>query len=158
MVQQRRALLVFFGLKSICPALRRYNFGAGFSEILCPVHEHWNICSTACPETCETKPIVCWQKCISGCECDTGLIRLNGKCVQKSECPCPDVNAERRACGPICDCDQYLQNSAICQNICFNLTPEAPMLCVCKDGYVRQSGTYQCITIAACTASMSVVG
>lgn len=55
----------------------------------CPEGEHFTLCGSACPATCEKpNPRICITLCIKGCFCDPGLIRnAEGKCVPPAECP-----------------------------------------------------------------------
>lgn len=56
----------------------------------CPVNSHYEICTTACPETCSNlaPPQGCEDFCKEGCVCDEGYILSGNLCVPFSQCGC----------------------------------------------------------------------
>ncbi|XP_051755695.1 zonadhesin, like isoform X34 [Ctenopharyngodon idella] len=63
-----------------------------FCPLVCPPNSHYSICVSSCPETClgVNGPPGCSEKCVEGCECDTGFILSDNKCVPVKDCGCVD--------------------------------------------------------------------
>uniref|UniRef100_A0A3Q1GW32 Fc gamma binding protein n=1 Tax=Acanthochromis polyacanthus TaxID=80966 RepID=A0A3Q1GW32_9TELE len=61
-----------------------------FCAMKCLAHSHYEICSTACPASCQSlaPPKGCKNHCEEGCSCDEGYILSGDKCVPFSECGC----------------------------------------------------------------------
>ncbi|KAM9309078.1 IgGFc-binding protein [Pholidichthys leucotaenia] len=61
-----------------------------FCAMKCPVHSHYEICSSACPVTCKSlaPPQNCKSHCVEGCSCDEGYILSGDRCVAFSNCGC----------------------------------------------------------------------
>ncbi|KAJ8289757.1 hypothetical protein GJAV_G00004990 [Gymnothorax javanicus] len=61
-----------------------------FCGMECPVNSHYELCGTSCPETCSQSlsPATCSMPYQEGCQCDSGLVLSDGKCVPRSECGC----------------------------------------------------------------------
>ncbi|XP_078143106.1 IgGFc-binding protein isoform X1 [Centroberyx gerrardi] len=61
-----------------------------FCAVKCAVHSHYEVCSTACPATCQTlsAPRSCKAHCEEGCSCDEGYILSGDNCVPFSQCGC----------------------------------------------------------------------
>ncbi|GCB80795.1 hypothetical protein scyTo_0023242, partial [Scyliorhinus torazame] len=59
-------------------------------EIACPMHSHYNSCSSACPASCAdtTAHLRCSQPCTESCQCDDGYILSGSRCVALSQCGC----------------------------------------------------------------------
>ncbi|XP_071325188.1 IgGFc-binding protein [Trachinotus anak] len=84
-----------------CSNLREYTFacqGAGAevkpwrSEkcmLSCPENSHYNICASACPESCGIlSDIHCPWPCYEGCQCDSGYMQSGNGCVKAEQCGC----------------------------------------------------------------------
>ena len=55
-------------------------------------NERFNTCGTACPETCDHKPLACTKQCVRGCFCaSSDFVRrdnsTNSPCIPRSKCP-----------------------------------------------------------------------
>lgn len=115
-------------------------------------------CGTACQETCDYRPTVCFMPCISGCFCREGFVKESGlptsRCVMKSQCGqilppqqsrCPDPNARWSNCG------------TACPQTCQQLTPQMCTRqcipgCFCNDGFVKESSApnARCVLVSRC--------
>ncbi|XP_052417115.1 zonadhesin, like isoform X9 [Carassius gibelio] len=63
-----------------------------FCPLECPPNSHYSICVSSCPETCLgiNGPSGCSEKCVEGCDCDSGFILSDNKCVPLKDCGCVD--------------------------------------------------------------------
>ncbi|XP_055677620.1 zonadhesin-like isoform X2 [Lutzomyia longipalpis] len=98
----------------------------------CKANEVYLECGGACQDDCDQlKP--CTEQCVSGCFCEDGYARINGKCVPKYKCPveCPE-HEHYVPCGNNCldSCDKDLLD---CSSDCY---PG----CYCDDGFARIDG------------------
>ena len=107
----------------------------------CRGNESFNICGTACPDTCAVRSQSCTRQCVPDCFCKPGFIRATNRsgslCISLSQCNnshCDDPNSEYAECGSACPrtCDGELNPTrkprpcpAICRPGCF-----------CKKGFV----------------------
>ncbi|CRL03442.1 CLUMA_CG016437, isoform A [Clunio marinus] len=114
----------------------------------CGENESYNLCGTACPDTCETlgEPTFCTKQCVAGCFCDKGFVRgPKGNCIPENECTdlCPRENEIFSPCGAGCEkqCSDPFNDFIICPAIC---RPG----CVCKDGFRRKGR--RCIPTEKC--------
>lgn len=64
----------------------------------CPPNNHYNPCSSACPQPSCQNPAgssgSCQQPCVEGCVCNPGLVLSGDKCVPVSECGCTDEDGK----------------------------------------------------------------
>ncbi|XP_048883722.1 IgGFc-binding protein-like [Brienomyrus brachyistius] len=83
-----------------------------FCPLKCPVGSHYTPCGTACPPTCQVldSANTCYQPCVEGCVCDTGLVLSGDKCVPLSQCGCTDKDNNYHPVGdawfPVPDCSE----------------------------------------------------
>ncbi|XP_041649020.1 IgGFc-binding protein isoform X2 [Cheilinus undulatus] len=57
--------------------------------LLCPENSHYNICVSACPESCGIlSDIPCPWACYEGCQCDSGYMQSGNGCIKAEECGC----------------------------------------------------------------------
>ncbi|XP_028178875.1 zonadhesin-like isoform X5 [Ostrinia furnacalis] len=102
---------------------------------------------TGCTPTCEEREVACTAVCgPPGCQCKSGYVLSNGKCILPENCPdvagCGgDPNAEltmcTSGCPPTCG-----QSDVACPDVC------GPPGCQCKYGYVLSDG--KCILPQNC--------
>lgn len=57
----------------------------------CGKNERYQICGTACVETCNTKPTICTEQCVAGCFCGcSDYVResdtTDSPCIHRDEC------------------------------------------------------------------------
>ncbi|XP_051261445.1 IgGFc-binding protein-like isoform X2 [Dicentrarchus labrax] len=84
-----------------CSSLRAYTFAcqeAGAKvkpwrgekcSLSCPENSHYNICVSACPESCGTlSDIPCPWGCYEGCQCDSGYMQSGNGCTKAEKCGC----------------------------------------------------------------------
>ncbi|CAJ1061665.1 LOW QUALITY PROTEIN: IgGFc-binding protein [Xyrichtys novacula] len=58
-------------------------------SLLCPENSHYNICVSACPESCGIlSDIPCPWACYEGCQCDSGYMQSGSGCIKADECGC----------------------------------------------------------------------
>ncbi|KAM4600962.1 IgGFc-binding protein-like [Polymixia lowei] len=89
------------GLALYCNSLRGYTFacqeaGAGVQpwraekcSLSCPANSHYNVCVSACPESCATlSDTPCPSPCVEGCRCDSGYVQSGEGCVKAEDCGC----------------------------------------------------------------------
>ncbi|KAM4026917.1 LOW QUALITY PROTEIN: SCO-spondin-like [Anomaloglossus baeobatrachus] len=64
----------------------------GFCEKQCVLGKQYSDCVSACPASCASvgsyEDGQCRDECVSGCECPSGLLLEDGRCVRVEECPC----------------------------------------------------------------------
>ena len=55
----------------------------------CPIGARFRKCSNPCPKTCENynKIQPCLKPCIPGCQCKSGWVIHEGRCIKPKECP-----------------------------------------------------------------------
>ncbi|CAH1644195.1 unnamed protein product [Spodoptera littoralis] len=125
----------------------------------CPKHERFVDCPPAvcAPQNCTQLgfPIECPDYSDSGCPVPPGCIcehdyvrNSKGKCVHKSKCPScgGDPNAQA-GCGVNCGklCPNQYPKPIPCPKICY------PNACACKEGFVYDNNTKQCVDPEDCT-------
>ncbi|RZB41740.1 TIL domain containing protein [Asbolus verrucosus] len=113
----------------------------------CEENEEFTTCGTFCPATCQISYVdVCPEMCVSGCFCKEGYVRehLGGKCITLDECQgaCRD-NEEFKECGVTCP-PSCLQPIPSCTNNC------CMKGCFCKEGYVLESDSQECVEENEC--------
>ncbi|XP_069040703.1 IgGFc-binding protein-like [Lepisosteus oculatus] len=61
-----------------------------FCGAACPDNSHYELCGTSCPVTCYNlaAPVYCSASCREGCQCDSGFVLGNGRCIPISDCGC----------------------------------------------------------------------
>ncbi|MBN3317980.1 FCGBP protein, partial [Atractosteus spatula] len=61
-----------------------------FCGAVCPDNSHYELCGTSCPVTCYelAAPVYCSAPCREGCQCNSGFVLSNGRCIPISECGC----------------------------------------------------------------------
>ncbi|KAI6656479.1 Zonadhesin [Oopsacas minuta] len=54
----------------------------------CAIDEHYRICGTACPTTCDNRgeQTICPSVCVDGCFCNDGFVLHEGQCVKEDTC------------------------------------------------------------------------
>lgn len=116
----------------------------------CPPGEVYNECGSACPLTCDNYKNPdrnCIAVCVKGCFCPPGKVRNSaGKCVPPKQCDnkCNKKNEVYKTCGCDEDCLSAYNNRTLCdEEIC-------RIGCFCKDGYVRNPATKECIRKDLC--------
>ncbi|XP_074538742.1 IgGFc-binding protein [Halichoeres trimaculatus] len=58
-------------------------------SLSCPENSHYNICVSACPESCGIlSDIPCPWACYEGCRCDSGYMQSGNGCIKADECGC----------------------------------------------------------------------
>ncbi|XP_071062157.1 IgGFc-binding protein [Pseudochaenichthys georgianus] len=58
-------------------------------SLLCPENSHYNICASACPESCGIlSDIPCPWACSEACQCDFGYMQSGNGCVKADKCGC----------------------------------------------------------------------
>ncbi|XP_039661219.1 alpha-tectorin-like [Perca fluviatilis] len=84
-----------------CGSLREYTFACQEAvaeaktwrgekcSLSCPEHSHYNICVSACPESCGIlSDIPCPWACYDGCQCESGYMQSGNGCVKAEQCGC----------------------------------------------------------------------
>uniref|UniRef100_A0A915JTZ5 TIL domain-containing protein n=1 Tax=Romanomermis culicivorax TaxID=13658 RepID=A0A915JTZ5_ROMCU len=113
--------------------------------------EYLNSCGRICEKTCDTAfeyDSECQDGFVSdtmrcdrpACHCKKNLVRQNGVCVRKSECPLDAFKCPKKErldhCGNLCElrCEDVMEglDRRPCPHIC-----EQPA-CVCNEGYARR--------------------
>ncbi|KAI5645184.1 trypsin inhibitor like cysteine rich domain-containing protein [Phthorimaea operculella] len=126
---------------------------------ICGTNEHYETCPNSCqPTSCSQLgfPISCTEQtdgssCPTepGCVCDDNYVRAdNGTCIPKGSCPsCGGDNNARSGCGNCpTTCSNYkIKDQIACIQICY------ANACDCKEGYVLDGNTKQCVEIKDCT-------
>ncbi|XP_021353611.1 zonadhesin-like isoform X2 [Mizuhopecten yessoensis] len=70
------------------------------TSTLCPLpcgpNSHYSADMSACPATCVDReaPSKCTGNAVEGCECDTGYVLSNQRCVRVAECGCTDDDGQ----------------------------------------------------------------
>nr|XP_054765345.1 zonadhesin-like [Lytechinus pictus] len=116
-------------------------------------NEVYDQCGTACPETCDDKPLFCTEQCVIGCFCEDGFVResVGGPCISRTECPPDNPDDDDDADGDAeeeCDGEGELPEGCACgeptcaENIgprarCASDCPTKVCLCDNANGYVR---------------------
>uniref|UniRef100_A0A8C4XEY0 IgGFc-binding protein-like n=1 Tax=Erpetoichthys calabaricus TaxID=27687 RepID=A0A8C4XEY0_ERPCA len=60
-----------------------------FCPIKCPENSHYGVCTDTCSSTCGSIPeVTCHSKCYEGCQCDSGQMSEEGRCIPQSSCGC----------------------------------------------------------------------
>ncbi|XP_072547805.1 IgGFc-binding protein [Salminus brasiliensis] len=62
-----------------------------FCPARCPANSHYSLCSDNCANTCASlawPESGCPKACLEGCQCDTGFLWDDGKCVPLKDCGC----------------------------------------------------------------------
>uniref|UniRef100_A0A3Q3EKG2 VWFD domain-containing protein n=1 Tax=Labrus bergylta TaxID=56723 RepID=A0A3Q3EKG2_9LABR len=58
-------------------------------SLLCPENSYYNICVSACPQSCVTlSDFPCPWACYEGCQCDSGYMQSGNGCIKAEECGC----------------------------------------------------------------------
>lgn len=100
----------------------------------CDRHEEFNSCGFDCSESCDEDlcKLSLTDKCKSGCFCEKGYARVNGKCVQRDQCsdPC-GKNEVFSECGN--QCNEQCGSGILCPQVC-------QKGCFCKPGHFRANG------------------
>lgn len=59
------------------------------TALSCPENSHYNICVSACPESCGIlSDIPCPWGCYEGCQCEPGYMESGNGCVKAEKCGC----------------------------------------------------------------------
>jgi hypothetical protein len=114
--------------------------------LTCPANSHYELCSPACPPSCnsEARPTNCSSRpCVEGCVCLPGFVASRGLCMPVSSCGCifqdrllapgQEVYADEK-CHLRCTCDGATQKV-----ICRNTTG-----CLPKEHCGVQNGSFGC--------------
>ncbi|XP_076013062.1 zonadhesin, like [Genypterus blacodes] len=87
-----------------------------FCPLLCPANSSYYVCANSCPETClgVVGSPGCADVCVEGCECDSGFILSDNKCVPLKDCGCVDTSGHYHPVGD----DWYVkgcEQKCVCQ-------------------------------------------
>ncbi|XP_063962432.1 zonadhesin-like isoform X2 [Lytechinus pictus] len=144
----------------------------------CQANEVYDQCGTACPETCDDKPLFCTEQCVIGCFCEDGFVRelVGGPCISRTECPPDnpdddddeddddddDDNADRQCGGKGelregCPCGEPTCAENIGPRVrCASDCPTKVCLCDNANGYVRGPDG-GCVHLTDCPRKYSVI-
>ncbi|XP_051017994.1 IgGFc-binding protein-like [Acomys russatus] len=111
--------------------------------LTCPANSHYQLCSPACPASCnsEAAPTNCSRRpCVEGCVCLPGFLASRGLCVPASSCGCiyqgrllaPDQEVFSDSCRHRCTCDGATQK-VTCRDASGCLPGER---CEVQDGFL----------------------
>lgn len=86
----KHALLCWTDLKLFGPWAVYKPFPFSLPTALsCPENSHYNICMSACPESCGSSyNVPCPWACYEGCQCDPGYMQSGNGCVKAEKCGC----------------------------------------------------------------------
>ncbi|XP_068612287.1 zonadhesin, like [Brachionichthys hirsutus] len=121
-----------------------------FCPLHCPPNSSYSLCVSSCPETClaVVGPPGCEDVCVEGCECDSGFILSNDKCVTLKDCGCADASGSYHPAGDhwyLEGCEQkclcHSGGLIQCHNSSCNPTTESCQL---------QDGQYECLPLPTC--------
>ncbi|XP_067879874.1 zonadhesin-like [Heterodontus francisci] len=74
-----------------------------FCPLPCQKDSHYTECASACPATCTDiyAPSTCESNrpCVEGCECDSGFVLSDDRCVALADCGCVDYNDDYHESG-----------------------------------------------------------
>lgn len=78
----------------------------------CPVGFVYTECTSQCPRTCSRlyaiTPENCYKNCVPGCECESGTVLDQGRCVEPKKCSCTYRNENKPAGSTIVnDCNKW---------------------------------------------------
>jgi hypothetical protein len=116
----------------------------------CAENEVYRECAT-CEGTCDNPVPVCTKECKPAkCQCQTGHVRHEGKCIAQSKC---GQAGPTKDSSPTCAENEVYRECATCEGTCANPDPVCtkeckPAQCQCKIGFVRDNGT--CVEKKAC--------
>lgn len=96
------------------------------TEKTCGEFEEYNACGSPIFATCGVQPERRRgraPRCIAGCFCKEGYVKLNGKCILSAECPvrpCLGSTEQYQECGTSCvlSCENFAK-----KNVSFNRKP-----------------------------------
>ncbi|XP_049338243.1 zonadhesin, like isoform X49 [Astyanax mexicanus] len=107
-----------------------------FCPLPCPPNSHYSDCTPPCPPTCaDLFPIFCPlppNGCVEGCQCNSGFVLSDGKCVPLSNCGCVGSNGEYHDVG-----DSWI-------------TEHCDQKCTCTLGGVLSCKDFECGSSSIC--------
>uniref|UniRef100_A0A8B9KT89 Zonadhesin, like n=1 Tax=Astyanax mexicanus TaxID=7994 RepID=A0A8B9KT89_ASTMX len=107
-----------------------------FCPLPCPPNSHYSACTPPCPPTCaDLFPIFCPlppNGCVEGCQCNSGFVLSDGKCVPLSNCGCVGSNGEYHDVG-----DSWI-------------TEHCDQKCTCTLGGVLSCKDFECGSSSIC--------
>ncbi|XP_034039661.1 zonadhesin-like [Thalassophryne amazonica] len=108
-----------------------------FCTLQCGENSHYDSCAKGCPETCPGQNVArpC-GRCEERCECDTGFILSDGKCVSKDTCGCW-VKGQHYSKGDVFfkgECEEHCQCMGKNEVQCRTLRCADTEVCKVKDG------------------------
>ena len=53
----------------------------------CPDGQEYMFCGSACPQTCDQRPVGCIAMCLEGCFCPKGTVYHGNDCISPADCP-----------------------------------------------------------------------
>ncbi|GAB0100412.1 hypothetical protein DMENIID0001_164520 [Sergentomyia squamirostris] len=108
---------------------------------VCPENEYYNECGNNCIDSCDRDRLDCPPNCYSGCYCNKGYARIDGKCVPRDQCnKCTSLTEEYLTCGNGCQ-DLCNTSNVRCSDKCIEG-------CFCLPGYSRIDG--MCVPRSEC--------
>lgn len=139
----------------------------------CPYYEEWSETLAGCQKTCDSRNTKI--KCVlqPGCVCKNGYIRspVTNQCIHISECrTCPpgyskDVSTDscKFCCRECPDNEAWNNCGPKCEQTCKTLFKPPTTACItlcqpgcfCKDGYMRDDATGECIPKGWCKGKFS---
>uniref|UniRef100_A0A8C6E4J9 von Willebrand factor n=1 Tax=Moschus moschiferus TaxID=68415 RepID=A0A8C6E4J9_MOSMO len=129
------------GLRCPCPVLLEYARACAQQGMLlygwadhsscrpdCPAGMEYKECVSPCHRTCRSLSIteVCQEQCVDGCSCPEGQLLDEGRCVERTECPCvhagkpypPGASLSRDCNTCICRHSQWVCSNEDCPGEC----------------------------------------
>ncbi|XP_041034717.1 zonadhesin-like [Carcharodon carcharias] len=127
-----------------------------FCPLPCQKDSHYTECASACPATCLDiyAPSTCESSrpCVEGCECNSGFVLSDDRCVQLADCGCVDYKGDYHKSG-----DSWLNEHCDTKCTC----TKGNLRCrkhECNENSVctlRKNGNYRCKPVAFETCLIS---
>ncbi|CAI7993835.1 Mucin-19 [Geodia barretti] len=114
----------------------------------CPIRgQVYMECGSACPPTCDDLNPICPLVCVPGCQCLSGLVLDNDRCVPPKDCEPPQCPIRGQV---------YMECGSACPPTCDDLNPICPLVCVpgcqCPRGTVLDGK--RCVSPTTCDAKL----
>ncbi|XP_078669847.1 cysteine-rich motor neuron 1 protein-like isoform X1 [Branchiostoma floridae x Branchiostoma belcheri] len=111
----------------------------------CPSGSRWSYCGSACPATCDERPMFCTQQCVARCVCDDRThVWHNNVCIPPGSCPrqfC-EYNGRRYKVGESWGVRETAGKNCLCDG-----RGERCLFVDCSPGsehYLTTAGTWDC--------------
>ncbi|CAH2044240.1 unnamed protein product, partial [Iphiclides podalirius] len=124
----------------------------------CGPNEHFEVCGSPCPRTCQNPNPICIPRCASGCFCNRNRVRdeKSGECIEPSSCTSQSARRKRGLFqDPVCKENEDFRLCETCYKSCDNPKPSCSEHCergcFCKDGLTRNRDG-KCVKPEECPA------